>query len=469
MGKRVAIIGAGVSGLASIRSCLEEGLEPTCFERSEDIGGLWKFSTLVCSVNKRPDFSVSGQWDITTERDGKRESAIFDAVLICSGHHVYPNLPEESFPGLKLFKGKCFHSREYKEPGIFKGKRVLVIGLGNSGCDIATELSHTAEQVIISSRSGSWVMSRVWDDGYPWDMMFITRFETFLKNSLPTIISDWWYMKQMNARFKHENYGLMPLNGTLRKEPVFNDELPACILCGTVSIKPNVKAFTETSAIFEDGTVFEAIDCVIFATGYSYAYPFLDESIIKSKNNEITLFKGIFPPKLEKPTMAVIGFVQSLGATIPTTDLQARWAVQVIKGTCTLPSVTDMMNDIDKKREGKLKWFGTSETVQTDYISYMDELASFIGAKPNIPWLFLTDPKLAVEVFFGPCSPYQFRLVGPGKWPGARNAILTQWDRTLKPMKTRAVGNPQKPCMLCHLVKLFVLPVLFIAVFLALI
>ncbi|XP_021538316.1 dimethylaniline monooxygenase [N-oxide-forming] 3 [Neomonachus schauinslandi] len=532
MGKRVAIIGAGVSGLASIRSCLEEGLEPICFEKSEDIGGLWKFSdhaeegrasiyqsvftnsskemmcfpdfpypddfpnfmhnskvqeyitafckeknllkyiqfkTLVSGINKRPDFSITGQWDVTTERNGKKESAIFDAVLICSGHHVYPNLPKESFPGLKLFKGKCLHSQEYKEPGIFKGKRVLVLGLGNSGCDIATELSHTAEQVMISSRSGSWVMSRVWDDGYPWDMVFITRFETFLKNNLPTAISDWWYIKQMNARFKHENYGLMPLNRALRKEPVFNDELPACILCGTVSIKPNVREFTETSAIFEDGTVFEAIDCVIFATGYSYDYPFLDESIIKSKNNEVILFKGIFPPKLEKPTMAVIGFVQSLGATIPTVDLQARWAVRVIKGTCTLPSVTDMMDDIDKKRGKKLKWFGTSKTVQTDYITYMDELASFIGAKPNIPWLFLTDPKLAGEVFFGPCSPYQFRLVGPGKWPGARNAILTQWDRTLKPTKTRAVGNPQKPCLLCRWVRLFVLPVLFIAVFFALI
>ena len=68
-------------------------------------------------------------------------------------------------------------------------------------------------KVIISSRSGSWVMSRVWDEGYPWDMLFITRFETCLKNTLPTVISDWWYMKQMNARFKHENYGLMPLNG----------------------------------------------------------------------------------------------------------------------------------------------------------------------------------------------------------------------------------------------------------------
>ncbi|KAF3823430.1 dimethylaniline monooxygenase [N-oxide-forming] 3 [Mirounga leonina] len=532
MGKRIAIIGAGVSGLASIRSCLEEGLEPICFEKSEDIGGLWKFSdhaeegrasiyqsvftnsskemmcfpdfpypddfpnfmhnskvqeyitafckeknllkyiqfkTLVSGINKHPDFSITGQWDVTTERNGKKESAIFDAVLICSGHHVYPNLPKESFPGLKLFKGKCLHSQEYKEPGIFKGKRVLVLGLGNSGCDIATELSHTAEQVMISSRSGSWVMSRVWDDGYPWDMLFLTRFETFLKNNLPTAISDWWYIKQMNARFKHENYGLMPLNRALRKEPVFNDELPACILCGTVSIKPNVREFTETSAIFEDGTVFEAIDCVIFATGYSYDYPFLDESIIKSKNNEVILFKGIFPPKLEKPTIAVIGFIQSLGATIPTVDLQARCAVQVIKGTCTLPSVTDMMDDIDKKRGKKLKWFGTSKTVQTDYITYMDELASFIGAKPNIPWLFLTDPKLAVEVFFGPCSPYQFRLVGPGKWPGARNAILTQWDRTLKPTNTRAVGNPQKPCLLCRWVRLFVLPVLFIAVFFALI
>ncbi|XP_005374887.1 PREDICTED: dimethylaniline monooxygenase [N-oxide-forming] 3 [Chinchilla lanigera] len=532
MVKRVAIVGAGVSGLASIRSCLEEGLEPTCFERSNDIGGLWKFSyhaeegrasiyksvftnsskemmcfpdvpfpddfpnfihhgklqeyivafarqkdllkyiqfeTLVTSVTKRPDFSITGQWDLTTEKDGKKESAIFDAVMICSGHHVYPNIPRESFPGLTDFKGKCFHSRDYKEPGIWKGKRVLVIGLGNSGCDIAAELSHTAEQVMISSRSGSWVMSRVWDDGYPWDMVFVTRFQTFLKNNLPTAISDWWYVKQMNARFKHENYGLMPLNGTLRKEPVFNDELPARILCGTVSIKPNVKKFTETAAIFEDGTMFEGIDCVIFATGYSYAYPFLDESIIKSRNNEITLFKGIFPPQLEKSTFAVIGFVQSLGAAIPTTDLQARWAAQVIKGTCVLPPVKDMMDDIDGKMGKNRKWFGQSETIQTDYIVYMDELASFIGAKPNILWLFLTDPLLAVEVFFGPCSPYQFRLVGPGKWSGARNAILTQWDRTLKPTRTRIVGDLQKPYIFFHLFKLLTISILFIALFLMLI
>lgn len=100
-------------------------------------------------------------------------------------------------------------------------------------------------------------------------------------------------------------------------------------MCGTVSIKPGVKEFTETSAVFEDGTIFEAIDFVIFATGYNYVYPFLDDSIIQNRNNELSLFKGIFPPLMEKPTLAIIGLVQSLGPAIPTADQQARWAVKV--------------------------------------------------------------------------------------------------------------------------------------------
>ncbi|XP_001514895.1 dimethylaniline monooxygenase [N-oxide-forming] 3 [Ornithorhynchus anatinus] len=523
MVKRVAIVGAGVSGLASIRSCVEEGLEPTCFERSHHVGGLWQFSehaeegrasiyrsvftnsskemmcfpdfpypdhfpvfmhnsklqeyivlfaqekdlfkyiqfkTFVHSIKKRPDFSTTGQWDVITEKDGKHETAVFDAVMICSGHHVYPNLPVDSFPGLKDFKGSYFHSRDYKGPDAFEGKRVLVIGLGNSGCDIATELSHKAAQVIISSRSGSWVMSRVWDDGYPWDMVYITRFKNFLRNNLPKSISNWLYVKQMNTRFKHENYGLMPLDGTLRKEPVFNDELPARIICGKVTVKPDVKKFTETSAVFQDGTVFENIDSIIFATGYSYAYPFLDGSIIRSRNNEVTLYKGIIPPPLEQPTLVVIGLVQSLGAAIPTMDLQARWAVRIIKGLCHLPSVKDMMDDIDEKMGKKLKWYGQSQTLQTDYIVYMDELASLIGAKPSMLKLFLSDPKLATEVYFGPCSPYQFRLSGPGKWAGARDAILTQWDRTLKPMCTRVVSAPQKPRPFLKILRLLCLPLL---------
>uniref|UniRef100_A0A5F8A6E0 Flavin-containing monooxygenase n=1 Tax=Macaca mulatta TaxID=9544 RepID=A0A5F8A6E0_MACMU len=250
---------------------------------------------------------------------------------------------------------------------------------------------------------------------------------------------------------------------SLRKEPVFNDELPSRILCGLVSIKPSVKEFTETSAVFEDGTMFEAIDSVIFATGYDYSYPFLDETIIKSRNNEVTLFKGIFPPLMEKPTLAVIGLVQSLGAAIPTADLQALWAAKVFANSCTLPTMNEMMDDIDEKMGEKLKWFGQSQTLQTDYITYMDELGSFIGAKPNIPWLFLTDPRLALEVYFGPCSPYQFRLMGPGKWDGARNAILTQWNWTVKPTRTTVVSEAQRPHPFYNLLKMLSFPLLLLA------
>ncbi|XP_011890701.1 PREDICTED: dimethylaniline monooxygenase [N-oxide-forming] 3 [Cercocebus atys] len=360
MSKRVGIIGAGVSGLAAIRCCLEEGLEPTCFERSNDVGGLWKFS------------------DHTEE--GK--ASIYQSVFTNSSKEMM-----------------CFPDFPYPD-------------------DCPNYMHHSKLQEYIKTFAQKK------------DLLRYIQFE---------------------------------VGASLRKEPVFNDELPSRILCGLVSIKPSVKEFTETSAVFEDGTVFEAIDSVIFATGYDYSYPFLDETIIKSRNNEVTLFKGVFPPLMEKPTLAVIGLVQSLGAAIPTADLQARWAAKVFANSCTLPTMNEMMDDIDEKMGKKLKWFGQSQTLQTDYITYMDELGSFIGAKPNIPWLFLTDPRLALEVYFGPCSPYQFRLMGPGKWDGARNAILTQWNRTVKPTRTRVVSEAQRPHPFYNLLKMLSFPLLLLA------
>uniref|UniRef100_A0A2D4IU16 Flavin-containing monooxygenase n=1 Tax=Micrurus lemniscatus lemniscatus TaxID=129467 RepID=A0A2D4IU16_MICLE len=127
-----------------------------------------------------------------------------------------------------------------------------------------------------------------------------------------------------------------------------------------------------------------------------------------------------------------------------------------------------MMDDIHEKMGKKLKWFGQSDTLQTDYIAYMDELSSNIGVKPNIPRLFLTDPWLALKVFFGPCSPYQFRLTGPGKWDGARDAILTQWDRTLKVTRTRTVPNSQACFPFSVLLKILVIPFLLAAIFIGL-
>lgn len=80
-----------------------------------------------------------------------------------------------------------------------------------------------------------------------------------------------------------------------------------------------------------------------------------------------------------------------------------------------------------------------SQMLQTHYIDYLDELALEIGAKPDLLSLVLKDPQLAVKLYFGPCNSYQYRLVGPGQWEGARSAILTQKQRMLKPLKTRTV------------------------------
>ncbi|XP_063096249.1 dimethylaniline monooxygenase [N-oxide-forming] 2 isoform X2 [Cavia porcellus] len=491
MAKKVAVIGAGVSGLISLKCCVDEGLEPTCFERTEDIGGLWRFKenvedgrasiyksvitntskemscfsdfpmpedfpnflhnsklleyfrlfakkfdllkyiqfqTTVLTVKKHPDFSSSGQWEVVTQSDGKEQSAVFDAVMVCSGHHILPHIPLKSFPGIERFKGQYFHSRQYKHPAGFEGKRILVIGIGNSASDIASELSKNAAQVFISTRNGSWVMSRISEDGYPWDMVFHTRY--------------------------------------LMKEPILNDDLPSRILYGAVKVKSRVTQLTETSALFEDGTVEEDIDVIVFATGYTFSFPFLEESLVKIEHNMVSLYKYMFPPQLEKPTLTCMGLIQPLGSIFPTVELQARWATRVFKGLCHLPSEKTMMEDIIKRNEKRIDLFGESQSqiVQTNYVDYLDELALEIGAKPDLISFLLKDPELAVKLCFGPCNSYQYRLVGPGQWEGARRAILTQKQRILKPLKTRSVKAAPN-LSASFLMKILALVAVFVAFF----
>lgn len=520
MGKKVAVIGAGASGLVAIKSCLEEGLEPTCFERTEDIGGLWRFDenpeagrasiyksviintskemmcysdfpipedfpnfmhnskilryfrlyaehfqltqyirfkTTVCSIKKRPDFATSGQWDVTTEKDGEQESAIFDAVLVCSGHHTQAHLPLQSFPGIEKFKGRYLHSRDYKNAEDFKGQRVIVIGIGNSGGDIAVELSRTASQVFLSTRRGSWVLNRVSDYGYPLDMLRLTRFFNTLKHAVPGFLLNQFIESELNKRFDHANYGLKPKHRVFSQHPMVNDDLPNRIIAGTVLMKSNVAKFTETDAIFDDDTVEKNIDAVIFATGYTFSFPFCEE--LKVQHNKISLYKYSFLPELEKQTLAVIGLIQPLGAIMPISELQCRLATSIFTGEKLLPSVYEMKEDIRKKKEEMEKRYVCSQrhTIQVDYLEYMDELAELLGVKPNLSSLFLSDPKLAFNVYFGPCTPYQYRLSGPGKWVKARTAILTQWNRAMKPTRTRYVEPSSRSLLLPVVIGLVVL------------
>lgn len=105
-----------------------------------------------------------------------------------------------------------------------------------------------------------------------------------------------------------------------------------------------------------------------------------------------------------------------------------------------------------------------SQMLQTNYIEYLDELAVEIGAKPDLLSLVLKDPKLAMKLYFGPCNSYQYRLVGPGRWEGAMNAILTQKQRMLKPLKTRTV-EPSRHFPVSFLLKILGLLAVVVAFF----
>ncbi|NXU38012.1 FMO1 monooxygenase, partial [Drymodes brunneopygia] len=497
-GMRVAVVGAGVSGLAATKCCLDEGLEPTCFEQSQDIGGVWRYTeeieagrpslypsvisntskemsafsdfpfpedfpvflpnallldylrryaerfslqehiklgTTVVSIRQHPDFATTGQWNVVTETGGKQTSEVFDAVLVCSGNFSEPSLPLHSFPGIGRFRGQYFHSRQYKHPDVFRGKRVLVVGMGNSGVDIAVEASRVAAKVTISTTRGAWLLSRVFEHGYPWDMVLNTRLRSLIKTNLPGPLAWWLLNYKLNQRFNHENYGLQPEGRCRVREPVLNDDLPSYILTGRITIRPGVKEFRDSSVLFHNCPEEEPIDIVVFCTGYTVSFPFLEESVVRVENNHASLYKYVFPTHLQKPTLAVIGLIKPLGSILPVAEMQARWVSRVFKGRGANVSPPESQN---AAQTGHIL-FGLTfdEVLKIEWLLYMDTLASFIGAKPSVLGLLCTDPWLALTIFFGPCSSYQYRLRGPGRWQGARQAILTQWDRVLKPTRTR--------------------------------
>lgn len=144
------------------------------------------------------------------------------------------------------------------------------------------------------------------------------------------------------------------------QHPTVNDELPNRILSGTVQVKPNIRRFFGSSVEFDDGSVVDDVDLVVsyscshtcfystklpsahsddssilqvFATGYQFSFPFLTSNVIPVSQNKTSLYKYVFPAGLDRPTLAVIGLVQPLGAIMPIAEIQARWATRVFKGT----------------------------------------------------------------------------------------------------------------------------------------
>ena len=222
----------------------------------------------------------------------------------------------------------------------------ILTGVGNSGGDISVELSRHASKVYLSTRRGAWVLSRLHKGGVPIDQYGNCRF----LQMLPMKAREYLTMKAVNTRFNHANFGLQPEHSILGQHPMVNDDLPHRIVTGALTVKPNVSHFTKTGVVFEDDTKEDNLDAVIFCTGYKIGFGFIDQSVISVDANGVLLYKYVFPPQLSKPTLAVIGCVQPLGAINPLAELQARWAARVFKGDTKLPSESNMMKDIKMKK-----------------------------------------------------------------------------------------------------------------------
>ncbi|VDP51121.1 unnamed protein product [Heligmosomoides polygyrus] len=211
------------------------------YAKHYDLLKLIRFHHKVTGIKKAVDYSNTGRWmveytdrwadillsDLTYLRacslfatapaldTGVAQNDEFDAVLLCTGHHKVPHWPEK-WPGQDEFKGRIVHSHDYKEPIGFEDKRVVAVGIGNSGADIAVELSRVSEQLYLSTRRGAWILNRLHKRGMPLDVCVARRFTHTVLFSIPHSIRSWYVQKTINDRFDHAAYGLQPKHDVFR-------------------------------------------------------------------------------------------------------------------------------------------------------------------------------------------------------------------------------------------------------------
>ncbi|XP_071485977.1 dimethylaniline monooxygenase [N-oxide-forming] 2-like [Diadema antillarum] len=514
--KRVAVIGAGVSGLVAIKSCVEDGLEPVCFEREDQVGGVWVFRdevrteheesalyhALVTNSSKEmmcysdfpfpkdcppyiPGKQLGQYYKDYAEKFGLlqyirfgtsvlnvEEAADYDTTgrwsvttrgpggestevfdAVMVCTGMFSQAKIPKYPGQDEFEGDILHSNDYRKSEGFEGKTVLVVGGSHSAGDVAVDTSRKSKKTYISMRNGTWVITRTGPLGWPRDLFLNRRFNFLLPE---------WYRrsiveKDLATRLNSDNLGLKSTRKLFCSEVMVNDDIANRIFCGAVSAKPGIKHFTKRGVVFTDGTKIDDLDVVIYATGYNIKVPFVGTHLIADKVEELDLYMYVFPSKIKHPTFACIGFVMTIGAHAPVFELQARWATQVFKGKVPLPSQQAMATDIAMKRKFLYERYG-KHIIFIPPIPYQDCIASKIGAKPNFKQLFLKDPMLALKCFFGPAVPPSYRLVGPHTWSGARDAIMNVWQNTVSGTKFREtpVGNGPEGYPLALKLMLFV-------------
>ncbi|XP_019623448.1 PREDICTED: dimethylaniline monooxygenase [N-oxide-forming] 2-like [Branchiostoma belcheri] len=467
--RRVAIIGAGVCGLTSVKACLEEGLEPVCFERHDDIGGVWYYTdqvrpeqgssvynSLITNVSKESscfsDFPYPRDYPAYmschqlhryltqyAETFGLRKYARLNTKVtevrkaedhVTSGRWIVSSVSmtaegsfkEEEYDALMVCSGPFSKSFTPNFPGLDHYSGLTIHSreykrAGNSAGDVAVDVSHVASKLYLSMRDGTWIYPRLSHGGTPIDMLGSRGFLPY-----PAALNTHRRRQTLAEHVNQTNYGL-ETDKDMYEHVMVNDELRFCLINGKVLLRPGVTKFTRTGALLADGTMLENIDAVVFATGYKEAnVSYLDDSILAKDPTKLDLYKLVFPANMPHPSMAVIGFFHVRGSIPPVAEVQARWAARVFSGQAKLPDRQTMLARVRRDREERLRILGKhmrNKLPKIGVIPYRDEIAREIGAMPTFWNLFLKDPMLAFRVYSQPPLPAHYRLVGPHPWPKA--------------------------------------------------
>ena len=427
----VCVIGAGQAGLTACKALRDHGVPVQGFEISDRVGGNWAFqnpngmssayrSLHIDTPKSRlafkdlpmpaewPDFLhhtlvyeylcryadtfglrehirfqtavrhaerlPGGGWEVSVgpaDSPHASERLRFDALLVANGHHWNPRLPEPPFPG--EFHGQTLHSHHYidpYEPIDCRGKRVLVVGIGNSAADIASELSHRAitARTFLSTRSGAWVIPLV---------MFGQPLTSLIR-TLPYVPLKWqrraahWMVRLTVG--DPRSYGLpMPDHRVLEAHPTASNELLWRLRTGDLVAKPDVRGLEGDRVAFADGSA-EQIDVIIYATGYKITFPFFEESFISAPENRLALFKRVFRP--EYPDLAFIGLCQAIPTLFEFCELQSKWVASYLAGKYRLPAPAAMAAAIEHDERVQTRHFTARprHTMQADADVYARDL-----------------------------------------------------------------------------------------------